>query len=206
MSKILTVNYDTRARIETFKIDKFPIVIITDSHTNIKNIEKIKNQVWPNTPIYCLGDITFLYSQKDASNRLSIQYFIDNKIPCLKGNHDEFITSGYFWDWDINIEQIKYLCGLPIGFKFVLPDGTNYLAYHNFPHCLWSFRTNITEREFLEFYPIDDRTIGVLKGHEHRNNIQRFKNTKCCLINIGRLSKDGDYALLLESGIEFKSL
>ena len=201
MSKILIVKYDESPRkIETVEIKKFPVIIITDTHTNVKNIKEIK-KIWPNNPIYCLGDITFLWNKESDFNKRSIQYFIDNKIPCLLGNHDEYITNNFLWDWNIDIHQIEYLKNLPIGFKFLLPDGTHYLAFHNRPKDLWIFtEPGYKQRAFIEDYPINKQTRGVLIGHQHKHFVIDYPEILCKLYGIGRLSKDKDYAIIDKNG------
>ena len=185
------------------KIEKFPVVIFTDSHTNIKNIEKLK-ELHPNNQLICLGDITFLFAKSgEKYNSHSIQYFIDNKIPCLCGNHEEIVKDSD----DITCEQSTYLKNLPRGFRLIAPDGKYYLLYHNKPESLWDRDNNpLNELEFIKQYKLEnkDGILGVIRGHYHSSFINNY--IKCQLITVGRLSVDSDYLLINSNGVEFKCL
>lgn len=214
--------------IQEIQLKSFPVILITDNHTNLSNIKKLKES-YPNIPIISLGDFCFLFSKPgEKYNSLSIQYFIDNKIPALEGNHESFLIAaetgdsftldrviGNISDFNLSKEHLKYLQSLPRGFKLVLPDGNNYLCFHNEPRDLWNFNRNITEEEFLKIYPIDNKTRAVLKGHLHENIVLDFPNINCKLITIGQLcgsnhhtgeNSGNNYALLTEKGIEFKKI
>ena len=214
MNLIYTKKYSSNSNtIKEIIVNKFPLIIITDTHTNIASIEKIR-KLYPKNQIICLGDITFAFDKitrrnsqsiQSRRNSQSIQYFLNKKIPCLRGNHDDFIADST--DFDITYEEKEYLKNLPIGFKLVLPNGKNYLCYHNRPEDLWSF----TEEAFKEFafiktYPVENNTLGVLIGHNHRHFIIDFPNINAKLICVGRLKKDNEYALLDENGVQFKKI
>ncbi len=191
-------------KIQEISVNEFPLVIITDTHTNIENIDRLK-ATYPKHKFICLGDITFAFDKMTLSNSRSIQYFQSQKIPCLVGNHDEFV--GECGDFELSKQDRGFINQLPLGFKLNLPDGSNYLCYHNRPNDLWSS----TEEAFEEFafrvtYPIDKGTKGVIIGHNHRHFVVDYPNIPCKLICVGRLSKDGEYALLTEKTIEFKKL
>ncbi len=185
MSKLFTKTYDTKLVIQEIKVS-FPLAIITDTHTNTTNITKVRN-LYPN--LICLGDITFFQDADSIYNPKSVQYFIDNKIPCLRGNHEEIMED--------KVPQQDYLKNLPIGFKLVLPDGTHYLCFHNRPYDLWSFtEESFTKEDFFRTYPVNEKTRAVIIGHHHRYFVNDYSSHK--LIAIGRLSKDGAYAVLTE--------
>ena len=220
MGKTFIKSY-TKTNIKEIKITDFPVVLFSDSHTNTRNIDRLF-ELYPNSPLICLGDITFLFSKPgETYNQKSIDYFIDKKIPCLQGNHDSHVLSCSlgnslsFLDaihtdtdiYDLTQQHINYLQSLPIGFKLLLPGGDNYLLFHNSPNDLWGFRDeSFKEFAFLKEYPIHDRTVAIIRGHEHRHFVIDFPNIRTKLITIGRLSKDGDYALLTEKGVEAKKL
>lgn len=228
MELILTKSYDNKPNLQEIEVKEFPLVIITDTHTNITNIRKLK-EIYSNNKFICLGDITFLFSKvKEKWNEKSIQYFIDNQIPCLEGNHESHILGCSTGDsfvkvlpkynegesvlaesdiYDLTQQHIDYLKGLPRGFKLILPDESNYICFHNRPNDLWSFtEETFTKDEFIKTYPWNNKTKAVLIGHNHRNFVVEYNNFLIKLICIGRLSKDGDYALLTENGIEFKKI
>ncbi len=224
--------------IPEIKIDKFPVIIFTDSHADISSIIRLK-ELYPTNQFICLGDITFLFSKPgETYNTLSIQYFIDHKIPTLLGNHEQHILScstgnslrialnkfdefSHFTDEDkynLTQQHIDYLKSLPIGFKLILPNKTNYLLFHHAPDDLWSHydENNLTENEFREKYSmIDENTLAIIHGHLHKNFTVKYPTIKTKRISVGQLcvsdhhtkNENGkNYALLTEKGIEFKKL
>ncbi len=233
MIKIFTKTYKN-LNIQEIKITKFPVVIFSDSHTNLANIRKLK-ELYPDNQFICLGDFTFLFSKPgETCNQKSIDYFIENKIPCCYGNHDLHILScsvgnsltnikliGSETDsdiYDLTQQQINYLRNLPIGLRLILPDGNHYLCFHHLPNDLWGHcqEKDLTKEQFLSNFPInEERTIAVLNGHLHRNFVVEYLGLKTKRIAIGQLcGKDhhsgentgGNYALLTENGIEFKKI
>ena len=213
--------------VQEIKVEKFPLVIITDSHTNLTNVRKAR-ELHPDCQIICLGDITFLFAKEgDKYNHYSIDYFKENKIPCLKGNHEAYILQMSLGDsfaktlnrlegrassedpYDLTQQQMDYLRSLPIGFKLILPDKSEYLCYHNKPEDLWGFThpKDIDEAHFVQIYKArSSRTKGIIIGHQHYHAKKHYDKSNCDLIVVGRLSKDGEYALLTERGIEFQKL
>lgn len=210
MSIILTKIYPNQ-KFQEIKVTKFPLVIITDSHTNLNNIEKVR-ELYPNNSIICLGDITFLFARfDDPYNGLSVDYFIRNKIPCLQGNHDSIVCDKF----DLFKPQKDYLKSLPVGFRLVLPDGNYYLCYHNEPSDLWSHYDDLDANQFCDKYPVSDKCLGIIQGHLHRSFIREYKGLITKRISVGQLCNSnhhtdkndgGNYALLTENGIEFKKL
>jgi len=67
--------------IQEIHIDRWPVVVTTDSHTNISNLKKLK-ELYPTEIFISLGDFTFLFAKEgEKFNEYSIQYFIDSNIP-----------------------------------------------------------------------------------------------------------------------------
>lgn len=226
MSKTFTKTYN-KYKIQEFSISKDAIVF-SDSHCNLANIKKLQ-ELYPTIPLYSLGDLTFLH-KAGIHNNLSIDYFIKYKIPALLGNHDSFILdseignsfgfskvigNAHFQDFDLTQQQIDFLKRLPIGFKFILPDNTYYLAFHNLPTDLWSTYDNLNANQFQDAYPIDENCRGVISGHTHRNIFNEYIGIRAKRYVVGQLCNDnrhsdnnggGNYLLLTENGIEFKKL
>lgn len=203
--RIIVKSYSEKPIIKEIPIF-YPTVIFTDSHCNVNSIKTLRN-LYPRDELISLGDFTFLFEKPDEEwNNKSIQYFIDNKIPTLIGNHESFVGGNI--GFNITIEQKEYLNKLPMGFKLVLPSGKYYLAFHNRPLDLWGFEEEkgLELDEFKRIYEPSSNCIGILKGHYHFNRIINYTEINSKLINIGRLSKDGDYALINENGVEFKRL
>lgn len=202
--------------IQEINIEQFPLVIFTDTHTNLANIKHLQG-LYPNSQLVCLGDITNLWNKGEKFNEYSIQFFIENKIPCLKGNHEEHISACQdggakyvfravsFGDFGISKSSLDYIKNLPTGFKINIPNGKHYLVFHNRPNDLWSFTeaSSLNEQKFKEVYPIDNNTIAVLHGHGHKNYSVQYSNV--FHHQIGAL-KYGDYALLTENGVIFKKI
>ena len=211
--------------IKEIHITKYPCVIWSDSHTNLSNIRKLK-ELYPDSQHISLGDFTFLFAKDgETRNAESIQYFIDNNIPALEGNHesfliasennDEFVTQrvlGNPPNFNLSKEHLNYLENLPRVFKLILPNGFNYYCSHNLPKDLWSFPDKITESLFKNNYAFDYQTIGIIQGHLHLNKIDSFNPKRYV---IGQLCNSnhhtgqntgGNYLLLTEKGLEYKKI
>ena len=205
--------------VQKIHINKFPVVLISDSHTNLSNIRKLK-ELYPDNKIFSLGDICFLFSKPgERFNEYSIQYFIDNKIPTLASNHDVFVG----WEdpdntrYELPPHQIDYLRNLPYGFKIVLPYGKYYLLYHHAPKDLWgrNEKGSLTGDKLKEIYKFDDNCLGIIHGHLHQNFIEEFPNFKTKRISLGQLcgsnhhtgeNNGNNYLLLTEKGLEYKKI
>ena len=215
-------------KIQGIHIKSWPVIIISDSHTNLSNIKKLK-ELYPKSQFISLGDITFLYGKIDEPyNKNSVQYFIDEKIPVCLGNHDQHVLGVesnqnfiLYLDNHNSIEagyglekhQVEYLKTLPIGFKLIRPDENYYLLYHHAPKDLWGFndKEKLTENQFKEIYKFDDKCIAVVHGHTHLNFTEEFSGIKTKRVSVGALcsSKKGDgesYLLLTENGLEYKKI
>lgn len=203
--------------IQDIYITNFPLVILTDTHTNLVNLKKLQG-LYSNAQFICLGDITSLWSKAEKYNEHSIKYFRESNIPCLKGNHEEHIFQCQrggkqylfraipsFGEYDISEESLKFIQNLPIGFKIHLPNGKHYLAFHNTPDDLWGFNDNISKEKFLNTYPINKNTIGVICGHHHKSFIKEFDDIEAKFIGVGAL-KDKRYAILTDNGLLHHSL
>jgi predicted phosphodiesterase len=198
--------------IQEIQIKEFPVVVFSDSHTNLSNIKRLKD-LYPNNQFICLGDITFLYAKPgETRNSASIAYFMDNKIPCLLGNHDQYVLSTTQFIHDITSEQLYFLNKLPIGLKLVLPNGDNYYCFHNEPNNLWNFPYDIDDQYLKSNYFFDDKTIGIIQGHFHLNRVDNFNPIRfvvgqLCESNHHTGEKNGrNYLLIKENGVEFKKL
>jgi predicted phosphodiesterase len=205
-------------KIQDIQVTKLPLVIITDTHTNLANIQKLLD-LYPDSQFICLGDITSLWDQKSDLNKLSIQFFIDNKIPTLRGNHESFlsavdkgdkniisnVTNKNLVRFNLNKKHLDFIESLPIGFRLNLPNGKHYLCYHNTPTDLWVFNKKRSREEFLKIYPILNGCLSVIHGHCHENSIETYSDLETKKICVGALKYD-DYALLTEKGIEFKKI
>lgn len=217
MGLIYTKTYGSNPpKIVDLQVD-YPLAIVTDTHTNIRNVAEIRRR-YPN--VVCLGDITNLYSKKESFNGKSIDFFIKAGIPCLKGNHEEHISecsddnyvhkvlprfdehSSLFDVYGLTQQQTDFIKNLPIGFRLNFPDGTHYLAFHNRPKDLWSFFEKPPMKdEFLKIYPVNEKTRGVIIGHHHRVYTQHYVHLDCQLYFVGRLLKEGNFAVIEKTGL-----
>lgn len=218
--------------IQEIKINKFPAVIFSDSHTNLSNIKKLK-ELYPDSQLICLGDFTFLFAKPgEQFNNHSIQYFIDNKIPALLGNHESYIVGvergnsfvfgkilGDTPEYDLTIQHLNFLEKLPIGFKLILPNGNNYYCFHNEPKDLWGHTCEIPTDIFRKTFLFDNKTVAVIQGHLHRNlrtdYVLKPEYLPISRVAIGQLcnsnhhtgeNNGGNYLLLTENGLEYKRL
>lgn len=166
-----------------------------------------------------LGDLTSLWVKSEPFNENAIQYFIKNKIPCLRGNHEEHIEACQrggkqyvfralsFGEYTITKESESFIKNLSIGFKIQLPDGRHYLAFHNRPTDLWTFWDDdkITDTNIFEkIYPVCEKTVAVIIGHNHQEFTKKVGPYTLNCIN--RLTKEGCYGIITENGFEFKHL
>lgn len=221
--------------IQEIQIKEFPIIIFSDSHTNISNIRELQ-RLYPNKPLISLGDLTFLFSKPGETwNHKSIDFFAEHKIPCVVGNHDQHLLncstgnsltkalnrfdeySSFDADiYDLTQQHIDYLRKLPIGIKLILPNNKHYFLCHNKVRDLWgNIEESYKEFAFIKEFPINNDTIACLRGHEHREFIIDFPNVSTKLITIGHLcngdhhnteNKGKKYAIITENGVEFKQL
>lgn len=217
--------------IQEIKLTKFPVIIITDSHCHVKRVNELKSQ-FPHQEFLCLGDVTDLFNKKDAFNKHSLQFFMDTKIPCLQGNHEEHILAclnaengdtltqwkvlprfdeyaAIFDEYRVDKKHHEYLKTLPDGFKLILPNGKHYLCFHNRSRDKWSFteeHTFTSVDEFVKAYPmIDGNTLGVLHGHGHKSFVKEYGLFPTKHYSIGAL-KFKEYATLDENGVHHKHL
>jgi predicted phosphodiesterase len=192
--------------VEYIKIDEYPLIIVTDIHSNLLNLMRIK-QLYPNNNIICLGDIVNLWDKGMTDANLKItDYFIQNKIKCLQGNHDEWVAGNKNL-YKITPEHEKYLGYLPILFVISLPDGKEYKCYHYRPRDFWSSEEpkNLSYLGFCEVYGSIDDNDGVIIGHLHKPFIINYPNARRKFMGVGSL-KFGEYGVLTENGLEFKKL
>lgn len=204
--------------IQDIQLGKEPLIVITDSHTNLANIRKVKG-LYPNSKIVCLGDFTSLWSKAEPFNEYSIKYFIENGIQSLKGNHEEHIASCQrggkqyifraipsFGEYDISEESLNFICGLPTGFKLNWKDGYHWLCFHNRPNDLWSFtnKDTLDEHRFKQVYPVNDKTLGVIIGHQHTHFIRELGTSKLLCLN--ELAKSGSFLEVDGCSLHFKDL
>ena len=207
--------------LQEINIDKLPIVIISDCHCKLENLQKVKS-LYPHYKIISLGDNCDLYARNSNSNQLIIQWLIDNNIQSTSGNHEEHIsgvvngTTIMFLDNHNNIDinyynipqhQCEWLKELPRGFKLNLPDGKYYLLYHHLPLDVWSFKDQgkLTKQEFIDAYKFDDNCLSVIHGHLHLNFMEEFPNLSTTRISLGAL-KFGWYAIINEDGVNLNQL
>lgn len=184
----------------------YPILLITDVHTNLFNLRRVINK-HPNHTVICLGDITNLWDKAITSaNTDTVNYFIKSKIICLKGNHDEYV-GGNPITYQLDDAAVKYLVNLPITIHIETTDGKEYKLYHYRPHDFWSLSdpNQLSLSDFCNIYGMIDTHEAVLIGHLHKSFNKSFDGHKRKLIGIGAL-RDGEYALLTENGIEHHKL
>ena len=201
--------------IRNIKINNFPVIVITDSHTNIENIKELKN-LYSGNRFISLGDFTSVKKLYGSDNSESVDYFIDNKIDSLLGNHDKFIynvktgkekfSSLVPFAYGVKRSHTNYISKLPVGIRLELPNGENCLCFHNHPNQLGGEISDVySTKNFVKNYMVDKNTTNVLTGHKHFNCSYTFNGIKCKLNRVGAL-KNGDYGILDEDGFKFKNL
>ena len=112
--------------LKEIQIKDYPIILISDTHTNTTNIRKLK-EIYPKDLFISLGDFTFLFAKDgEPYNNLSIQYFIDNKIRLNQDYGIDLLEaeSGRR-SGDINFDFGKILYGANI----TIPININHSSY-----------------------------------------------------------------------------
>jgi predicted MPP superfamily phosphohydrolase len=191
--------------VKTLKYEAYPIILVSDVHCNLFNLQRLI-QKYKDHNFVCLGDITDLWDKSgiDANSKI-INYFMEHKIPCLMGNHDEYVGSENV-KFKINSQQSKYLLELPVAFNIELPNSKSYKFYHYRPHDFWSIEdTNISYSRCCEIYGYTDFDEAIVIGHTHSAFVREYANKRRKFIGLGAL-KFGEYGILTENGIEFKKL
>lgn len=177
------------------------VAIITDSHMDLVNvkavIEKYEN-------VICLGDITDVRKATGSRNDESISFFRENKIPCLRGNHEQFIcdvkNKKVPFIYSISDENLEYLNNLPIGFRLYFPNGKNALFFHNSPKELGGAGNSpFYTEDFVNNFPINRDTTAVVTGHNHVSLFRGFDGISTEFIRCGSI-KDGSYASIDDVG------
>jgi len=192
--------------ITDIKITSLPVGIITDSHTDLTNLEKLKDKY---NQIICLGDFTSTRKPLGWENDKSITALRKSGIPCLRGNHEQCIynlkTSKFPlpFTYDISEENLDFIGNLPIGFRLILPNQNNLLCFHNKPDELGGRGLSpITDLQLMKEYPIDVSTTAVITGHNHMAWLKQFVNLGVEFIRCASL-KDGGYAEIAKDGLVY---
>ena len=192
--------------VENIKIDEYPLIIVTDIHSNLLNLMRVK-QLYPNNKLICLGDIVNLWDKGIGDfNHKIIDYFIENRIKCLQGNHDEWV-GGNRIKYRISSEQEKYLTNLPVCFVIDFPDGKTYKCYHYRPNDFWGMEEpkQLSYLGFCDAYGSVDDIDGVIIGHTHQSFIINYAKARRKFMGVGAL-KFGEYGILTDNGLEHKKL
>lgn len=190
--------------IQDIHINKLPVGIVTDSHTHLDNLEKLKEKY---EQIICLGDFTSVRKPTGSANNDSVTAFRESGIPCLRGNHEEYIhklktaTIPLPFAFDISKKNLDFIGGLPVGFRLILPNGLTTLCFHNRPNSLGGHGGNPQDIADLWYdYPIDETTSSVITGHNHLGIIRGYKGFDVKFVRCASL-KDGGYAEIDEKGL-----
>jgi len=146
----------------------------------------------------CLGDLCNYYSD----NKEVIDFFIEKKIECVLGNHDQlYITEHHLsadrmraYNYDFDLEQssrhIAFLNGLPE--KIVLHENSRILLCHGSPNDF----TNeyiYPDTDLARFANCDFDVI--FSGHTHRQFLRFFGSKVFC--NVGSVGLPRDNGSLL---------
>lgn len=184
----------------------YPVLLITDVHTNLFNLRRLLLQ-YPKHTVVCLGDIVNLWDKNTTnSNQEIVDFFIQKKIICIKGNHDEHVGAN-LPTYGITNEMANYLNNLPRSITLELPDNKRYDCYHYRPNDYWSLNhpNSMTYDQFCAVYGDSINSDAILIGHLHMAYELTYQPYKGKLIGIGALKED-QYAILTENGIEHKKL
>lgn len=201
-SKEWSVTNLMHGKVVEYTIGNLPIGIISDIHGNSLPAITAINKHPEITQWFCLGDIVD-YSDRFGSNEPTVEWIKNFLLPCIIGNHDKEAVK----DSKVNHKHREYIRSLPESFKLTLPNGKHLLCYHSLPGDLNTFvDPHFTEREFMDSYPIEDDTVAILIGHNHRQfkNVYPYYNPE--LWSVGSIGVNDQYAIVDSNGINFHTL
>lgn len=182
-----------------YSIEDFPIGIISDIHGNFK---RAKDAIASHPEVkqwFCLGDVVD-YTDRYKSNDAAIEWWKTTNIPTILGNHDRDFAYAFRSD----MGTIQWIRELPRAFRLLLPTCVNILGYHSLPGDMVTFvNPGFTEREFVDQYPIDEDTVAVIIGHNHKQFKSIFYGCTAELWSVGSVGVFGDYATIDLEGIHF---
>jgi putative phosphoesterase len=174
--------------------------IFSDVHGNYINlVDMFKSTLRLDIDKYiCLGDLCNYYSD----NKAVIDFFIENKIECVLGNHDKQYISeynlkseqllAYNFDFDLKYSSchIEFLKSLPE--KIILSENLKILLCHGSPNDF----TNeyIYPNTDLNNFANCDFDI-IFSGHTHRQFLRSFGSKIFC--NVGSVGLPRDNGSLL---------
>lgn len=189
-------------REDFFALEEINFGVISDIHGKFENAIQIIKKHPDITSWYCLGDVVD-FTDRFKTNEKCLDWWEGAKLSTIIGNHDR----DYAYACRSTPERNYKLRNLPRSIKLRLPTGFDILMYHSMPNDLVTFvNPGFTEREFIDTYlDIDDNTLAVMIGHNHKQFRQYYPNVACELWSVGA-AMFGDYATVNEEGLHFHKL
>jgi hypothetical protein len=189
--------------IADIEVKSLPVGIITDSHTDLVNLEKLKDKY---SQLICLGDFTSTHKVMGNENDNAVSRMRESGIPCLMGNHEAFIHKVKTGTWplpfaySLSRKNLDFIGGLPIGFRLLLPNDTTTLCFHNRPNDLGGHGVSPMDViDLISEYPIEYNTSAVVTGHNHLGLIRGYKELDVKFVRCASL-KDGGFAEIDKDG------
>ncbi|MCP5093955.1 MAG: metallophosphoesterase family protein, partial [Chloroflexi bacterium] len=163
-------------------------LIISDIHSNIHALNAILACEKDSDQIYCVGDLI----DYGAHPKEVIDWARGNQIPCVKGNHDQWVVMHYrdskFLDtvptderaWVhhnaglLNDDDINYLEQLPETITFELDD----IAY-GMTHRYQDYDEIVSLYDFDQFcwHQFNRNITRLIIGHTHRQAVRYLSDT-----------------------------
>lgn len=204
-------------------------LIISDLHSNIFALEAIWKQEKDSDIIYCAGDLV----DYGPYPKEVIDWVRDHNVICVRGNHDERITSLYrnkeelwgisdeerTWAYDnaqkLNDADIEFLEKLPKSISFSM-DSIGYTMQHMYI----GYETIQTLFAYKQFWEQNaESSVGQLEnkrmifGHTHKRTVQYLSDQELWM-NPGSISyrrpdepsKEAHYITITDGKISMKSL
>lgn len=183
-------------------VDTYPFGVIADVHGKLENVHKILEKHNDIKQWFCLGDIVD-YTDRFKHNKETLVWWKSCGIPTILGNHDRDFAYAFRDEMD----KIKFIHDLPRALKIHLPDSRHFLCYHSMPGDLVTFvNPGYTYRDFVDDYTtVEDDTVAVLIGHNHKQFKCVFQDTNTELWSVGAAGW-GNYSIITEDGIQFHKL
>lgn len=171
---------------------QYPIGIFSDVHKNMDAVRALRESRPDVQQWVCLGDL-FDFINPFGNEEVLNQYD-SMQFPIVCGNHDS--------EWLRKTGRPRF----PKALRLVTDHG-DILCYHSLPNDWWTFvHRTLTEREFLDAYPLDERVKYVAIGHNHEQWKLTFPATDAELLSVGSLGYHGRYCVVHPDRVEFKTL
>lgn len=174
------------------------IALISDIHGNFVYLSAVAEAISRHQPdrIFCLGDLVGYYD----SPRQVIDWCIENKVTCVKGNHEKFLlgeiavdpAKAHFYrsqvqSAELNDAQLQYLRALPEAVDITLAGKRFYFTHSKPGDCVsYAYEVTDLDQSFLRDYNF------YCFGHTHIPMVRYHYGT--AIVNPGSIGQPRDFS------------